>query len=101
VSFLSPAYREWYPPEVQKQQAALPGTDLFLAARCLIYLAGGDPVRDRMPDAVPAPLRRFVRACLLEGVHMRPGDAWKLQDELDELLHGLYGPPKFLDLDMT
>src|SRR5437868_1532733 len=78
---LAPRYRDWYPPEVRKQQAAAPATDLFLAARCLVYLAGGDPVRDRMPDTVPAPLRRFVRACLLEGVGMRPDDIWKLQDE--------------------
>ena len=94
-------YRAWYPPEVLKKQPALPATDLYLAARCLIYLAGGDPVCDRMPDSVPAPLQRFVRTCLLEGVRMRPPDAWKLQDEFDELLRHLYGPPKFEPLPMT
>jgi len=31
---------------------------------------------------------------------MRPGDAWQLLDEFDDLLRGLYGPPTFHHLDM-
>jgi hypothetical protein len=54
-----------------------------------------------MPDAVPAPMRRFLETCLLEGAKMRPRDAWELLDEFDELLRQLYGPPKFHDLTMT
>src|SRR5436305_891410 len=41
---VSPRYRDWYPPEVRNNQPASPASDLFLAARCLVYLAGGDPV---------------------------------------------------------
>ena len=100
VHTLSTRYRDWYPPEVHKKQPASPATDLFLAARCLIYLAGGDPVADRMPDAVPEPMRRFIRTCLLDGSAHAPGDAWKLQEEFAELLRRLYGPPKFHQLDM-
>ena len=94
-------YSPWYPDEVRHGKPAGPATDLFLAARCLVYLAGGDPVRNRMPEAVPLPMRRFVETCLLEGSRMLPGDAWKLLDEFDELLHRLYGPPKFHELAMT
>ena len=79
----------------------MPPTDLFLAARCLIYLAGGDPVRDRMPDTVPVPMQRFLQSCLLEGTRMRPDDAWALMEDFDELLHALYGPPKFHELTLT
>jgi hypothetical protein len=100
IKVLSPPYRDWYPPEVLKRQPVSPATDLYLAARCLIYLAGGGP-GDRMPDSVPAPMQRFVRSCLLEGPRMRPDDAWKLHDEFDEVLRRLYGPPKFFDLNMT
>jgi hypothetical protein len=98
---LSPRYRDWYPPEVRQNQPATAATDLFLAARCMIYLAGGDPVRGRMPDTIPAAMRRFIDTCLFPAVSMRPGDAWKLLDEFDELLRKLYGPPKFHDLSMT
>ena len=72
-----------------------------LAARCMVYLGGGDPVRDTLPDTVPTFMQRFLRGCLLEGAAMRPDNAWKLLDELDELLLRLYGPPKFYDLEMT
>jgi hypothetical protein len=101
VNAISTRYKDWYPPEVLNKQPASPATDLFLAARCLIYLAGGDPVRDRMPDAVPAPVQRFVKACLLEGARMRPHDAWELLEEFGELLRRLYGPPTFHELTMT
>jgi hypothetical protein len=101
VHALSARYRSWYPPEVLRQRPAAAATDLFLAARCLVYLAGGDPVRSRVPEAVPAPMRRFFDACLLEGPRMRPDDAWALLEEFDELLERLYGPPKFHPLTMT
>jgi serine/threonine protein kinase len=100
VSALSARYCDWYPPEVSKKQPASQSTDLFLAARCLSYLAGGDPAKGRMPEAVPEPMRRFVGTCLLPGPRMRPGDAWQLQQEFGELLCRLYGPPKFHELKM-
>lgn len=94
-------YRAWYPAEVQHQRPASPATDLFLAARCLVYLAGGDPVANRMPEAVPPPMQRFVQTCLLERASMRPDDAWALMEDFDDLLHALYGPPKFHELTLT
>jgi hypothetical protein len=94
-------YRDWYPAEVQRRRPAGPATDLFLAARCLVYLAGGDPLTNHMPDTVPPPLRRFFKACLLESPSMRPGDAWALMEDFDELLFALYGPPTFHELTLT
>jgi hypothetical protein len=94
-------YRAWYPAEVQHHRPARPATDLFLAARCLIYLAGGDPATNRMPEAVPPPMRRFVHTCLLESARMRPDDAWALLEDFDELLQALYGPPRFHELTLT
>jgi len=94
-------YQEWYPAEVQHHRPASPETDLFLAARCLVYLAGGDLRTNRIPDAVPPPVQRFLQTCLLESARMRPNDAWTLMEDFDELLHGLYGPPKFHELTLT
>jgi serine/threonine protein kinase len=94
-------YRNWYQTEVHDRRSAGSATDLFLAARCLVYLAGGDPFSGRMPDAVPSPMRRFVRACLLESAAMRPDDAWALLDDFDDLLRLLYGRPSFHKLTLT
>jgi hypothetical protein len=94
-------YHAWYPAEVHRQAPTSPATDLFLAARCLVYLAGGDPVSNRMPDAVPPPMQRFLTTCLLESAAMRPDNAWDVLEQFDELLQSLYGPPKFCELTLT
>jgi hypothetical protein len=95
------SWRDWYPTEIRQKQPATVATDLFLAAQCMVYLAGGDPLSGRMPDAVPAAMRRFMATCLFPSVAMRPDDAWKLMDEFDELLRKLYGPPMFHSLTMN
>ena len=94
-------YRDWYPLDVLNKQPASPATDLFLAARCLVYLAGGDPVANVMPDTVPLLMRRFFATCLFEIPRMRPDDHWSLLDDFDKLLRQLYGPPKFHELTLT
>lgn len=91
-------YRDWYPVEVNGRQPATAATDLFLAARCVVYLAGGDPLTGRMPDTVPPPIRRFIGTCLLESPRMRPDDAWTLLEDFERLLRSVYGPPKFHEL---
>jgi hypothetical protein len=101
VRHLAARYRQWYPPEVHEGRRASAATDLFGVARCMVYLAGGDPACDRLPDTLPAPMRRFFAGCLLKGQKMRPGDAWALLDEFNELLQRLYGPPKFHPLTLT
>jgi hypothetical protein len=101
IKTISTRYRDWYPPEVLRKQPAGPATDLFLAARCLVYLAGGDPVTNWMPDAVPEPMRQFIASCLLESVRMRPDDAWAILEDFAELLQRLYGSPQFHELTLT
>ena len=101
LTFIPTAYRDWYPGEVLRREPAGPATDIFLAAKCLIYVAGGDPVAGRWPDAVPLEMQRFVDTCLFASLRMRPQDAWKLYEEFDELLVRLFGPPKYHRLVMS
>ena len=76
----------WYPPEVAAREPAGPGTDIYLATRCMTYL---------MRDRAPRPLRAFALGCLLTVQNRRPSDAWRLVAELDDLLERLYGPRRF------
>jgi hypothetical protein len=99
VKALCPRYQSWYPPEVHRAEPVSGAADVFLAARCMSYLAGGDPLGEMWPEAVPPPMRRFFETCLLEGPRMRPA-AWELIDDFDRMLGRLYGPPKFHPLIM-
>ncbi len=101
LTFIPTAYRDWYPSEVSQREPVGPATDIFLAAKCLIYVAGGDPAAGRWPDAVPLEMQRFVDTCLFAAPRMRPQNAWDLHEEFDELLVRLYGPPKYHRLVMT
>ena len=79
-------YSTDYPPEVAARRPATPATDIHLATRTIANLMG---------PRITEPLRRFVRGCTLTSPAARPGDAWKLLTELDELLERLYGPRRF------
>jgi len=79
-------YVGWYPPEVLTGCAAGPDLDIWLATRCMTELIG---------PLMPAPMAAFARGCLLASPRRRPGDAWQLLAEFDELLERLYGPRRF------
>jgi hypothetical protein len=86
--------KDWYPDEVLKKQSVSSATDIFMAAKCVEWLGGG---QHSVKVGAP-PLYSFLRACMLPGQFMRPDDAWKLLEEFDELLLGIYGKPRFVDL---
>jgi serine/threonine protein kinase len=86
IAAVSAPYESWYPDEVLKKQRPGPYTDIFLAAKCAIWLMGGDVTTGLLPDRVPAKLRAFLSACVDKTPNRRPDDAWVLKGELDELL---------------
>jgi hypothetical protein len=75
-----------YAPEVLAELPATPATDVFMATRCMTGLLGDD---------VPPALRAFAEGCTVHAPARRPGDAWLLLRELDDLLERLYGPRTF------
>jgi serine/threonine protein kinase len=85
------AERGWYPPEVPGREQASPATDIFMATHCMTHLMG---------DKAPTPMRSFAKGCLLTSQRRRPGDAWRLLAEFDELLERLYGPRRFRPFTM-
>ena len=79
-------YRDWYAPEIASRVPPTPGSDIYLATRCMVALMG-----DRVPEA----LARFARGCLAASPAARPDDAWQLLAELDDVLGHIYGPRRF------
>jgi hypothetical protein len=79
-------YRDWYPPEVTAKETPGPHTDIAMAAATMTGLMAGQ---------APWQLTSFAAGCQLSRPDRRPGGAWPLIAELDELLERLYGPRKF------
>lgn len=100
IKTISMKYRAWYPPEVLGKKAAFSETDIYLAAKCMVFLAGGDVATGECPD-LPKPMGRFLKSLLVEGQKMRPSEAWNLLEDFSDLLKRLYGPPKFHNLVMA
>ena len=106
LKFASRRYLDWYPPECARRRAATPATDLFLAARCMIWMAGGD---HRNLSSIPSlhgggdtwRITSLLRQCLDPDAARRPNDAWELHEQLRELWEAIYGPPKFVHLDLS
>jgi hypothetical protein len=88
-------FRDWYAPEIPARGRATPGSDIYLATRCMVALMAGSSAgrsaSSLMGDRAPRPLARFARGCLLPSPAARPDDAWHLLAELDEVLGRTFG----------
>lgn len=91
------AYAAWYPPEVFNQEPASPGLDIFMGARCLVYLLGGDPLTGKVPANVPDALASFICGCLLPVSQpaARPQQAWAVLTDFTQLIERLWGRRTF------
>lgn len=95
LQMINSEYEQWYPPEIADIGIPTPGLDIYMGARCMVYLLGGDPVTGNLPTLVPKAIRAFLRGCMLPGPRQRPSDAWSLKEEFDELLERLWGRRRY------
>jgi len=100
IRAISKPYRDFYPPEVLAKKPATAATDLFMLAKCVVMLLGGDVTTNQMTDSVPKAFRAFLGSCLIGAQARRPDDAWKLHEDLDELLAKLVGKHTYRPLVM-
>jgi len=92
---MSMSFETWYPPEVAARQIPTPALDICMAARCMLYLIGADPLGDGShPTMEPAFQQHFAR-CLNPNPARRPQGAWELLAEFDRLLEQEWGPREF------
>jgi serine/threonine protein kinase len=93
IAIISRSYRAWYPPEVLEKRKPVPGTDFYMAARCMEHLIGGH-------DRAPLAFRAFFKHCTQRDPHRRPRDAWELLEQFNTLTDGMWGPRTFIPLDL-
>jgi hypothetical protein len=100
IAAVSTAYAAWYPVEVWRKQPPTAATDLYLGARCMLALLGGDPLTGALPPAVPARIQLFLTGTARPRPAERPQDAAAVLAEFDALLAALYGRRRYSPLHL-
>ncbi|MEW1587493.1 serine/threonine protein kinase [Micromonospora vinacea] len=92
IPAMVPDHEDWYPPEVFQKRQCGPGTDIWMATRCMTSL---------LNRHAPRELLDFAQGCRQRFLKDRPDDAWRLLRELDQVLERLYGPRTFRTFTLT
>lgn len=100
LTALSLPYESWYPQEVFAKAPATPGLDLLMAARCMLYLIGADPLGEPNHRNLDSDLQHYFARCLENDPARRPQDAWELLDQFDRVIERLWGPRTFRKFTM-
>lgn len=104
IRAISPEYEAFYPPEVLMKKPATAATDIYMAAKSIIYTLGGDISNpknvDKYPSHLPNYFINFLRGCTLNSQVARPQDAWELHKELKEHMRKHFGPKKYVPFHM-
>lgn len=95
LTAISQTYEKWYPPEVFDKQIPTASLDLFMAARCMMYFIGADPLDEPQHRNLESQLAGYFARCVRPKPASRPQDAWKLLAEFDTLIEKLWGPRTF------
>ena len=101
LKWVAREYKAWYPLECQQRKPATPATDIYLAAKSMVWLAGDNPTAHLSPSHMPDSMTRLLQRCLSARQSARPPDAWALHEQFRELLEDTYGPAKFSHLQLS
>ncbi len=88
-------YRDYYPPEVFDKNPTQRATDVYLIAKTIVAILGGNVATNALPDTVPEPIRALLLECLDKNYRMRPSDVGVMYDDLSDRLFKLMGKPKY------
>ena len=104
--------QKWLPPSTEhegifpkaslsREKTLKPELDLFMSARCMIYLLGGNPEKVVLPAQVPGPLADVIRrVAQINPDRSADLDAWALRDKLGQIAKQVYGASRFLPIEM-
>lgn len=95
IRAMSVSYEGWYPGEVTAKATPTPALDLCMAARCMLYLIGADPLGDGTHPGMEPAFQAYFARCVQPNAARRPQDAWTLLGEFDQLIEREWGPREF------
>ena len=102
IKAIAESARDLYAPAVLAKAPVGRATDIYMGALTMMLLLGGvsSQLSPPLPASVPPPFRRFLMACTLPARQRRPADAWALLDEFKDVAQAVYGPPRFVRLEV-
>ncbi len=98
IRIVSRTYRDFYAPEVFDKAPAGPATDLYMAARAMLFALAPERRDGAIPTDLPRALAGFLRASLLKLPSRRIQDALAARRDLGDILETIYGPPAYRPL---
>lgn len=90
-----PKYEQFYAPEILHKEPLSAATDLYMGAKVMVYLAGGDVASNRIPSQIPSEIAADILKCLEYQPKDRPSDPQRYMDDFSRTLKRVYGPPKY------
>jgi hypothetical protein len=100
VPYLDEDYLAYFPDELVDKGRLSPATDLYMAAWCMIFVLGGTPSTQSIPDSVPSPFRSMLNKCLQPRAIRRFQSAQELYAECGRINGILFGKPQFVTFVM-
>jgi hypothetical protein len=87
-------------PEIAKSGPIGPWTDIYALGKTLIWLIGGDPKTNVMPESVHPKIRQFLLNMVPKNPKARPRSAWQLYEAQNRLKDSLW-ERRFLHLNLS
>lgn len=87
-------------PEIADTGEAGPWTDIYSLGKSMIWLLGGDPITNEIPDTVHDKITRFLLHLVRENPRARPKDAWQLYKAQNRLKDSLW-ERRFIHLNLV
>ncbi len=88
------------PPEVKAKGKIGPWSDIYSLGKLIIWILGGNPAANEIPEEVEPALRDFILDMVVESSDLRPNNAWELYQVQCEIKKSIWAP-KFLHFDMS
>jgi serine/threonine protein kinase len=100
LDFSAPEVKERLEKGRRDDLLPYPTADIYSLGKVMIWLLGGNPATNEMPDDVEDELQRFLLSFVIESKQQRPDNAWELHRQLISLVERLWGPRKYLQFLM-
>ncbi len=92
-----PSFESFYAPEILSKKTLGPVTDLYMGAKTMVYLLGGDVDSNIFPPSVPVDLAQNFMLCLEKNPSKRPDNLQSYFNSFVKTIEKLYGKPKYHD----